>query len=249
MRLCAPHMVGRWEHPESVCGCLHDYAVAAVEDDGSALGLAARDQRDRRADDRNRLGAGVQTIRDRRNVHEGCQADAAVHVRAIEIGSLPANLSSLRGPAAGSSAPARPRDEALYFCLGPKRGMHFCTRTIPVEVILAPEISLTWPAGQVPSSTLMRCPSRKSPISCSRETCCANVGRSEREHVAATQYRKREALYKSRLMRDAGARTARILSQPACVADLHACLPRTGCCDCRSSGVSMGREASAAKLY
>lgn len=32
VRLCAPHMVGRWEHPESVCGCLHDHAAAAVED-------------------------------------------------------------------------------------------------------------------------------------------------------------------------------------------------------------------------
>jgi hypothetical protein len=32
MRLCAPQMVGRWAHPESVCGCLHDYAVATVED-------------------------------------------------------------------------------------------------------------------------------------------------------------------------------------------------------------------------
>src|SRR5262249_12402193 len=27
-----PHMVGRWAHPESVCGCLHDYAAASVED-------------------------------------------------------------------------------------------------------------------------------------------------------------------------------------------------------------------------
>ena len=25
-------MVGRWAHPESVCGCLHDYAAATVED-------------------------------------------------------------------------------------------------------------------------------------------------------------------------------------------------------------------------
>ncbi len=33
VRLCAPHMMGRWEHPESVCGCLHDYAAAVVEDD------------------------------------------------------------------------------------------------------------------------------------------------------------------------------------------------------------------------
>ncbi|KRR20059.1 hypothetical protein [Bradyrhizobium retamae] len=32
VRLCAPRMVGRWAHPESVCGCLHDYAVATVED-------------------------------------------------------------------------------------------------------------------------------------------------------------------------------------------------------------------------
>ena len=32
VRACAPHMVGRWQHPESVCGCLHDYAAATVED-------------------------------------------------------------------------------------------------------------------------------------------------------------------------------------------------------------------------
>src|SRR5260370_8519388 len=32
VRQCAPHMVGRWAHPESICGCLHDYAAAAVED-------------------------------------------------------------------------------------------------------------------------------------------------------------------------------------------------------------------------
>ncbi len=32
VRQCVPHMVGRWAHPESVCGCLHDYAVASVED-------------------------------------------------------------------------------------------------------------------------------------------------------------------------------------------------------------------------
>jgi hypothetical protein len=34
--------------------------------------------------------------------------------------------------------------------------MHFCERMIPVEVNFVPEISLIWPAGQVPSSTLMR---------------------------------------------------------------------------------------------
>ncbi len=32
MRLCAPQMIGRWAHPESVCGCLHDHAAAVVED-------------------------------------------------------------------------------------------------------------------------------------------------------------------------------------------------------------------------
>jgi hypothetical protein len=32
VRLCAPHMVGRWAHPESVCSCLHDHAAATVED-------------------------------------------------------------------------------------------------------------------------------------------------------------------------------------------------------------------------
>jgi hypothetical protein len=32
VRLCAPHMVDRWAHPETVCGCLHDYAAATVED-------------------------------------------------------------------------------------------------------------------------------------------------------------------------------------------------------------------------
>jgi hypothetical protein len=33
VRLCAPHMLGRWAHPEEVCGCLHDHAAAVVEDD------------------------------------------------------------------------------------------------------------------------------------------------------------------------------------------------------------------------
>jgi hypothetical protein len=32
VRQCVPHMVGRWAHPEAVCGCLHDYAAATVED-------------------------------------------------------------------------------------------------------------------------------------------------------------------------------------------------------------------------
>src|SRR5204863_8643029 len=32
VRLCAPHMIGRWAHPEADCSCLHDHAAAAVED-------------------------------------------------------------------------------------------------------------------------------------------------------------------------------------------------------------------------
>jgi hypothetical protein len=32
VRTCAPHMLGRWAHPEEVCGCLHDHAAAVVED-------------------------------------------------------------------------------------------------------------------------------------------------------------------------------------------------------------------------
>jgi hypothetical protein len=32
VRLCAPHMVSRWAHPESVCVCLYDHALATVED-------------------------------------------------------------------------------------------------------------------------------------------------------------------------------------------------------------------------
>ena len=32
VRLCAPHMLGRWAHPEEVCGCLHDHAAGLVED-------------------------------------------------------------------------------------------------------------------------------------------------------------------------------------------------------------------------
>ena len=33
VRQCAPHMLERWAHPEEVCGCLHDHAVAVVEDE------------------------------------------------------------------------------------------------------------------------------------------------------------------------------------------------------------------------
>ncbi len=32
VRLCAPHIEGRWANPETVCGCLHDQAAATVAD-------------------------------------------------------------------------------------------------------------------------------------------------------------------------------------------------------------------------
>ena len=32
VRQCVSQMVGRWEHPETVCGCLHDHAASVVED-------------------------------------------------------------------------------------------------------------------------------------------------------------------------------------------------------------------------
>ncbi|MBV8925188.1 MAG: hypothetical protein JOZ74_07435 [Bradyrhizobium sp.] len=39
VRQCAPHMLGRWAHPEEVCGCLHDHAAAAVEDNDLRMAL------------------------------------------------------------------------------------------------------------------------------------------------------------------------------------------------------------------
>ena len=72
-----------------------------------------------------------------------------------------------------------------YFCLGPTRGIHFRAQTTPVAVILVPDTSLIWPAGQVPSSTLTRCPSRKLTISCSRPTvACACVAATSNPKVA-----------------------------------------------------------------
>ena len=39
VRQCAPHMLGRWAHPEEVCGCLHDRAASVVEDSDLRLAL------------------------------------------------------------------------------------------------------------------------------------------------------------------------------------------------------------------
>ena len=82
VRMCAPHMLGRWAHPEEVCGCLHDHAAAAVEDDDLREALL-----------RGISETGVPTIetdwvpRDRRDVYEDRKADAAMHVPAREIAS------------------------------------------------------------------------------------------------------------------------------------------------------------------
>ena len=86
VRQCAPHMLGRWAHPEEVCGCLHDHAAAVVEDNDLRVGAVARHQRDRRADHRERLGAGVEATGDRPDLHQDRQAHAAMHVRAGEVG-------------------------------------------------------------------------------------------------------------------------------------------------------------------
>jgi hypothetical protein len=39
VRQCAPHMLGRWAHPEEVCGCLHDHAAAVVDDNDLRVAL------------------------------------------------------------------------------------------------------------------------------------------------------------------------------------------------------------------
>jgi hypothetical protein len=39
VRQCAPHMLGRWAHPEQVCACLHDHAAAVVDDSDLRLAL------------------------------------------------------------------------------------------------------------------------------------------------------------------------------------------------------------------
>ena len=82
------------------------------------------------------------------------------------------NCVSLRG---GAIAEPLAAECKFYLCLGPVRGMHFRVRTRPVFVIFVPDISLTCPAGQVPSSTLTRCPRRNSTMSFSFENCCARV--------------------------------------------------------------------------
>src|SRR5258708_9653612 len=112
------------------------------------------------------MGAGTEPIRDRRNIYEDCKADAAMHVRAAELGSLPEIAGSSH---AGGNARRRQFVSADHF-LVPRRGTHLTARTMPPAVILAPETSLIWPAGHHPSSTRIRRPSRKSTTPCPRAT-------------------------------------------------------------------------------
>ena len=143
--------------PKSVCGCLHDHAVARCRRQRSSRSRATRHQRNRRADHRDRLGAPVETIRDRRDLHQDRQADVAMHVRAVELDSFPGRLlMHAKLPPADRGHFETALFVRAYLVLGPSRGMHFRVRSTPVDVILEPDISLIWPAGQVPSSTLMR---------------------------------------------------------------------------------------------
>src|SRR5258708_22014821 len=110
------------------------------------------------------MGAGIETIRDRRNIYEDCKADAAMHVRAAELGSLPEIAGSSH---AGGNARRRQFVSADHF-LVPRRGTHLTARTMPPAVILAPETSLIWPPGHEPSYPWTRSPIRQSTISRSR---------------------------------------------------------------------------------
>ena len=84
VRLCAPHMVGRWAHPEDRLQLPARLCGRDRRGHRPARSLAPRHQRDRRAHDRDRLGAAVKAVRDRRDLHQDRQADAAMHVRAVD---------------------------------------------------------------------------------------------------------------------------------------------------------------------
>jgi hypothetical protein len=86
------------------------------------------------------------------------------------------------------------------------RGMHFCARTIPVAVILAPEISLIWPAGHEPSSTLTRCPSCKLTMSCSRDTCPSSADESSGHSAKPPNHRSEKSLMREVVMISGAAR-------------------------------------------
>ena len=94
-----------------------------------------------------------------------------------------------RAPASFETRAARaPQDELArplrrYFFV-PIRGTHLRARAMPVVVSLTPVTSLIWPAGHDPSSTMMRWPSRKSTMSCSRRDLRAARARRARATAA-----------------------------------------------------------------
>ncbi len=78
-------MMGRWAHPDSVCGCLHDYAAATVDDSDlrtallrgiSETGVPTIETEWVPASKRSEIGATFTNNR---------QADAAMHVRTGEV--------------------------------------------------------------------------------------------------------------------------------------------------------------------
>ena len=93
VRLCAPHMVGRWAHPESVCSCLHDYAAATVEDADLREALLRGISETGVPTIETAWVPRVEAVRDRPDLHQDRQADAAVHVRA---GDEPVSSARLR---------------------------------------------------------------------------------------------------------------------------------------------------------
>ena len=84
VRLCAPHMVGRWAHPEAVCGCLHDHAAATVEDTDLREALLRGISETGVPTIETEWVPRVEAVRDRPDLHQDRQADAAMHVRAVD---------------------------------------------------------------------------------------------------------------------------------------------------------------------
>ena len=72
--------------------------------------------------------------------------------KTAKVGKETSVASATRSGAASSRVSAA----GSYFFLGASRGMHLRAGVTPVGVILAPETSLTSPAGHVPSSTSTR---------------------------------------------------------------------------------------------
>ena len=77
-------MIGRWAHPESVCGCLHDHAAATIEDPDLREALLRGISETGVPTIETAWVPRVETIRDRADLYEDRQADVAMHVRAVD---------------------------------------------------------------------------------------------------------------------------------------------------------------------